>query len=58
MYCVRGAVVEVPPDGGLAPHTQLPGLVEVSRGERHEEVRPRGVEASEAVESDGMCYDV
>ena len=43
---------------GLAPHTDLPGLVEVEPAQRHEELRPGGVETGLVVESDGVRYDV
>ena len=43
---------------GLAPHADLPRLVEVDSAQRHEELRPGGVEASLVVEGDGVRYHV
>ena len=51
-------VLVVADNGGLAPHTDLPGLVEVHTAQRHEELRPGGVEASLGVEGDGVRYHV
>ena len=45
-------------DGGLAPHTQLAGLVEVRGCEADEQLRPRGVQPRVGVEADGVRYDV
>ena len=43
---------------GLAPHTDLPCLVEVDPTQRHEELRPGGVETGRVVECDGVRYHV
>ena len=43
---------------GLAPHADLPRLVEVDSPQRHEELRRGGVEASLVVEGDGVRYHV
>ena len=51
-------VLVVADNGGLAPHTDLPGLVEVHTAQRHEELRPGGVETGRVVESDGVRYHV
>ena len=51
-------VLVVADNGGLAPHTDLPGLVEVHTAQRHEELRPGGVEASLVVEGNGVGDDV
>ena len=54
--CVGPLVVAA--NRGLAPHTDLPGLVEVHAAQRHEELRPGGVEASLVVEGNGVGDDV
>ena len=43
---------------GLAPHADLPCLVEVAPPQSHEELGPGGVEASLVVEGDGVRYHV